>query len=322
MIDDARTRGPIDALSVLTAHFAALFGHEPDAETLAHYQKTLDLDRNALIPLLVESSRESARTDLPTQVNLLTHGYCGNPVGFVHMMKTAGTSFTAALNVAVGLEPAVRNVGVVEPLAERASIWPYLAGHSHQSAFPDGFRLVTVVREPRVRLLSYYAAHHFHSQSAGEPRVAFDTDEHLGDVLTMTPDEWLLSTAPTELMAAYFLDQSRLTDLALGGNVEPRDFYSAVSRLDAMAWSEEPSSMIQAIQKVTGRRVRIPRLNVTAQPWDETRPISADLLDAVTEPDRMFLEAAIDLGLLPRRSRNVEDAELAAQASRLGFTLE
>ena len=308
---------PADRLVLLVDHFTRLYGRSPDAASISYYSEALKVDPKSFLEILVENSKAA----VPIQVDQLTDGYCGQPIGFIHMMKTAGTSFTSALSSGVGLQPVVRSYGTTESPLNVASLWPFIAGHSHLQSFPDGFRLVSVAREPRVRLLSLYASIHFHTRKEGDFQAADLAENSLQTVLSVSPDEWLIDSAVKELMAAYFLSDDDIAQIAMGQSVGIEQYVRPLAKLDGMAWAEDQFGLVRLIERVTARRVDIPRFNVTARTWDSARPISRDLLEAVAAPDRELIEAAIGLGLLPRRSKKAEDDELIAQASRLGFEL-
>lgn len=318
MSDVLATQSATNPLAVLIQHFTMLFGVVPDEASVAYYKDALERDPQAFAAILIDNSRAA----VPIQADLQTANYCGSPVGFVHMMKTAGTSFTAALSEAVGVSPVVRSIGTDELPPQRSSIWPYIAGHSHIGAFPDGYRLVTVVREPRVRLLSLYASIHFHTSAQGDFTSEDLVDNSLKSVLDMDPNTWLMESASRELMACYFADHRLHQRLHNRLALEPSDFVAPLARLDAMAWAEDTFGMMRVIERVTGRRVEIPRYNVTHRPWQRNRPVSRDLLGAICAPDRMLVDVAVDIGLIPTRSAAADEAELEAQAVRLGFDLE
>lgn len=279
-------------------------------------------------------SEEFALMRLPHLMANASRGWCGRYLFFMHVPKTAGTSFRLALTHSAGL-PAVttyRHIGELDRTEfDRISFWPLFIGHGHIDYFPSQHRGLTVVREPRSRYLSMYRW----SQNEGrgphlmDPAVRSRIDSTSKAALQLTFGDWLRA-GPRQSAASYFASGSPVQAERFVRTAPDAEVHAAVSRgaarIDHAAWAHDRDGMITAIREATGDpEPQLPELN-DFKPRKENalqRIDARDLadLDDCVRRDRLLIDALVARGVLPPLAPTTADALFEATVSRLGFSL-
>jgi hypothetical protein len=264
------------------------------------------------------------------------------PLFVLHIPKTAGTALRLALESAMGL-PALMFTDVAELLGgERYTgnaetfkplpreSWPLLSGHNHLDDYPPGHLGVTLLREPRSRILSLYrfttgpqyldwseVTLGSENRARVARRAGLDFAKFLDDGYPYEemPSHWWLmhghgADGPEDVRAVS--DDEVLESVRVG-----------VTRLRAAAWQHRAGDIAHLVQRVAGRAGDIARANVT--PHDgQTIPLTAKALarlDALVATEMKVFELLGELGVLPRLTASQAEMLFERTARKLGFTL-
>lgn len=271
---------------------------------------------------------------LPHLMAQASRDWCGQYLFFLHVPKTAGTSFRLALTSSCGT-PAVtlyRHIGEVDPSEyPRIAFWPLFIGHGHIDDFPEPHRGLTIVREPRSRYLSMYRQH----QNSGRGPHLFDEEVRTRlaavaeEALSMPFGGWLragLRRSSASYFSAGFKGKPERFIRTAPVN-EVRDAVATgVSRIDAAAWSHDHVGMLHAITIATGDvKPQLPELNAYSQRRENTpQAITlADLTDLneCAARDQLLIDALVARGLIEPLSSSQADDLFHTTAERLGFRL-
>jgi hypothetical protein len=337
---------PIDA-DLVNALYRGVLRREPGAieiNNLINALSNAGSVEHALKDML--SSHEFGVMALPDLINSYVSRVPDNPVFFLHVPKTAGTSFRLALSDSMGV-PAfllyVRSSWQGFGRDATMRFWPLWAGHGGVSAFPQTHRGVTVFREARSRTLSSFRqqqkelATGDHDGAITLRRAQFGLQPRKSLAVQAGFSKWV-SGSRTSL--EWFID-TPLKDGAHLWNglpsekflksLSPSEVRSSVSRslsrFDAAAWAHDSDAMVRAIGLSTGiEKVSPPgRENqFESAPSVETiRLTSADLkhLTRIAQTDQILISVAVEKGLIPPLDPDFADAEFEKTAQRLGFIL-
>jgi hypothetical protein len=292
------------------------------------------------------SSHEFGVMVLPDVINGYVAGVPDKPVFFLHVPKTAGTSFRLALSDNMGI-PAfllyVRTSWLGFGENDAMNFWPLWAGHAAISAFPQTHRGITIFREPRSRMLSNFRQHQreFATEDPNGPRnerfAKFNMDRRQRVTVLDGFSKWV---SISRSAVQWFIDTPR-TEGAYLWNGRPTGKYidslsptqvrqsltRSLLRFDAAAWSHDSEAMEAAIRRVTKVHSIAPieRQNqFEPLPDAETTHLtSEDLahLNRIADDEKLLLNLAVDRGLIPPIDSDFADAEFENTAQRLGFVL-
>ena len=302
---------------------------------------TFDLLRD-----MIESD-EFVQQILPGLVATRTEFSAPNPVFFLHLRKTGGTSIRKAISKALGVPALNLYQAWPGPDRFRHSFWPYWAGHADVGYFPSTHRGITVFRESRSRMLSRYRQQE--ARSASGVRHGW---EYSGHPLPRRPKpanfySWLHSrsgrgsgsTALHFSIVRHFLpfagaqgprelaneEVNRLGDL-------PRSYIDSaleegMKRFDAAAWLHDEAGLLGAISQITGSTVTsLPKEN-TFESKQYEYPIvrltreDHTVLKSVAEADAQVTTVARRQGLINPLRQSEADELFEHSASRLGFEI-
>lgn len=316
----------------------------PEIEGLRSALSTAGSIEHALKDML--SSREFGVMVLPDLINSYVTRAPDNPVFFVHIPKTAGTSFRLALAETMGVPAFPLYVqSTWQGFAQVATMqfWPLWAGHAGVSAFPETHRGITVFREPRSRILSQFRQQQreFETRDPNGPANArfakFNTERQFRVTVKdgfsrwvstyRSAMQWFIDTPHTQ--GAHLWD-GRPSESFLK-SLSPSDIRvslsRSLSRFDAAAWVHDADAMAQAISHVTGVDAVAPlgRENeFRSAPYADTVCLTSADLDHLNRNalnDHILFDIAVDRGLIPPLDPDFADAEFERTAERLGFIL-
>lgn len=286
-------------------------------------------------------SEEFAAQILPSLVATRTAMSCREPIFFLHVPKTGGTSIRLAIGDAIGV-PSF-NVYNRWPTPDRTShrFWPYWAGHAQADFFPEGHVGITMFREPRSRLLSLYR-----QQEALRSQEVRHGWEFRGPALNskraMTPfPQWLRGVLDggRPLLLSFFMPTPQPVPGRLRLPAESRELIRrgrselveglriTFRRFEAAAWIHDPAGVGAAIARVAGSPpARLPRENTFESKQYGHQLITLtgedrEHIDRLAELDRIVISVAQELGLIGRLEGSIADDLFETTARRLGFQL-
>ena len=292
------------------------------------------------------SSHEFGVMVLPDLVNSYMTRAPDNPVFFLHIPKTAGTSFRLALAETMGVPAFLLYVHSTWQGFGRVGamgFWPFWAGHAGVSAFPQTHRGITVFREPRSRLLSAFRQEQreIATDDPNGPINARYADFSMVRTVGVTAEDgfsrWIggsRSEIPrfidTPLTEGAYLWDGRPTAKYFQ-SLSPSDVRSSLtrslSRFDAAAWAHDSDAMSRAISRVTNvpAAPSLGRENeYRSAPFAETVRLTPEDLANINrnaQRDQILFDISVELGLIPPLDKDFADAEFERTAERLGFVL-
>jgi len=319
--------------------FQGALGRSPLKSELAQWNPG---HSTALDPMdLVNALRvtEEFHANLVTLASMEMRKVPDSGIFFLHVPKCGGTSISFALSEALGLRALSlrpfqgRGLGAVLPVLNPGMYdrWPLQTGHIHLDFFPPSFSGFSVVREPRTRLLSLYrfvSSRSYQQQNEvdGNKREAVTSFQwrKKGPSMILWPGAdtsstgngsfaWMFASGLSSPEAFESADrQARVKALSLG-----------LDRLQGLAWLHDSSGVESLLHSVTGRPVNLGKENVTVGVADEaTWTLNEEFmrrLDAMVEWDWIFLNMAIEKGLLPDFPRDKANESFMHSAQQMGF---
>lgn len=312
---------------------------EVEALTLA-LNKSGDVKR-ALQDML--SSHEFGIMMLPDLVNEHIARIPPKPLFYLHVPKTAGSSFRLELSDALGVPAFLlyfgrswSGFGNDAPM----HFWQFWAGHAGISAFPETHRGITVFRETRSRILSSYRQQErdppglktgnrkFYDEAS---QIAFSRRVTAADPFSVwlsfrqSAINWFIP-APADVDSTMWhgVPRRQYIDTLSSKEIHTR-LDQSLSRFDAAAWVHDPQAMRDSIRLVTGREFESgSRRENVFSPMELTKPTTLsrdDLrqLDRIAADEKLLISLAVDRGLIPPISKEKADEEFENTAKRLGF---
>jgi hypothetical protein len=289
------------------------------------------------------SSHEFGIMMLPDLVNEHISRVPKQPLFFLHVPKTAGTSFRLDLSDALGVPAFLLFIHSSWPgigQDDTMNFWPFWAGHAGISAFPETHRGITVFRETRSRVLSAYRQQEreilFQSGSPVQFYEESSQIAHSRGITAAQPfSQWLRfrrSAALWYLPAPAEPRFHRWNGVATSkylDTLSTRELRSALTksltRFDAAAWAHDEVAMRDAIRRVTGgtgvaatRRENVFGTVETTKPTILSRE-DLEFLDQLALEENLLINAAVERGLIPPISKEVADEEFETTAKRLGY---
>jgi len=276
---------------------------------------------------------------LPGLVVTRTQFRAPEPVFFLHVPKTGGTSVRLALGEAIGV-PAINVYGAwPTPDTVLHRFWPYWAGHAQVDLFPATHVGFTLFREPRSRILSMYRQHQF-LRSAHRLPHGWNHPEPPRPLKRPLPfDRWLTSSREQQRLSivGFYLPSATPTPdrrpspehvqhALRRPSVELlADLGRTLGRFRAAAWIHDNPAVARAIGEVAGREPsRIPRANVAEDNLPDPAPVRLDstamsVIEEAARVDAHVHAVAEDQGLIPALDRDRADELFYASAQRLNF---
>jgi hypothetical protein len=328
----------------IIALYEGVLRRTPEPDEIAGLQKALNKSgdvKRALQDML--SSHEFGIMVLPDLVNEHIRQVPSQPLFFLHVPKTAGTSFRLDLSDALGVPAFLLFIHTSWPgfgRDETMHFWPFWAGHAGVSAFPATHRGITVFREPRSRILSAYRQQERELLLRDGPPTRFYEESSQmafsrGITAAQPFSEWLKfrrSTAAWYFPAPEDPAHRRWNGVpgvqfmnALTARELTTGLEQSLARFDAAAWAHDQPAIRDAIQQMTGtvipaetRRENVFRTVETTKPTTLTADDLQHLNRLAAEEELLF-SIAIDRGLIPPISTETADEQFEATAKRLGY---
>lgn len=337
---------PLDP-ELIGALYRGVLGREPAAAEIDNLLRALsnaESVERALKDML--SSHEFGVMVLPDIVNSYVSRATECPIFFLHVPKTAGTSFRLALSDTVGIPAFLLYVRTSWlGFGENASMnfWPLWAGHAGVSAFPETHRGITVFREARSRVLSAFRQQQREFET-GDPNgptnarfAQFNMDRLKRPTVKDGFSRWVTGPRHT---TPWFIDTPRKDGAYLWDGRPSAEFLKSLStsevrlsltrslsRFEAAAWVHDSDAMNQAISRVTNVNSAAPlrRENeFRSAPFTDAIRLTSDDLKHIkrnAHNDQLLLDIAVERGLIPPLDSDHADAEFERTAQRLGFVL-
>lgn len=276
---------------------------------------------------------------LPGLVVTRTEFRAPQPVFFLHVPKTGGTSVRLALGEAIGV-PAINLYGAwPTPDTVLHRYWPYWAGHAQVDLFPETHVGLTLFREPRSRILSMYRMHQFlrsgnrlpHGWNHPGPRRPLSRPLPFDRWLTSFREEQRLSIVGFFLPSATPAPDRRPSPEHVQRALQRpsaellADLGRTLGRFRAAAWIHDNPAVARAICDVAGREPsRIPRVNVAEDNLPDPAPVHLDsalmsVIEEAARVDALVFSVAEEQGLIPALDRDRADDLFHAAAQRLNF---
>lgn len=289
-------------------------------------------------------SREFSEMILGSLVAKSTKNWNGKKFFFLHIPKTAGTSFASALYDLSGV-PAIQAYGRVGTIdrqdLKRYTFWPYLSGHALLEDFPETHRGITVFRDTKSRILSKYRQQQsLLTSHRPRPERIESWKARKKFARSATFSEWLHSKegqafgCMRRFIPRGFWKKQVLT------NLRSYDFRSpeiitileqSIARFDSISWCYSSDEMIDSIKnlfQVTNlngydfpkkntyeAKRKYQKMNSTAYIGD----CDLEILEHARESERILFEIAHEQLGLPLLSREEEDYHFDKTMKRLGF---
>jgi len=289
-------------------------------------------------------SEEFAVQILPGLVVSQT-GFKGKePVFFLHVPKTGGTSIRLLIGQSLGV-PAINIYHAwSSPDKVAHAYWPFWAGHAQLSFFPESHTGITLFREPRSRVLSLYRQQQAEKHSTGG-RHGWTYDGNASRRKSVSlPDfsDWLplRYKAGTATAFSFFIPSEEFPCPRTKSKSElknlmhlPEKEISALigkglDRFSAAAWIHDSKQVLEAVEKVSGTHVSdLPHENSFESKDIEysqqiiTRSALA-ILEDVYYRDSLLTSEAQRRGLIRGMDREEADGHFEKTARRLGFQIK
>lgn len=328
----------------IIALYEGVLRRTPNGDEITTLQRALNSSgdvKRALQDML--SSHEFGIMMLPDLVNEHLTRVPPKPLFFLHVPKTAGTSFRLDLSDALGVPAFLLFIHSSWPGIghdDTMHFWPFWAGHAGVSAFPSTHRGITVFRETRSRVLSAYRQQEREILlQDGSPTQFYEESSQIafsrGVTAAQPFSDWLrfrrsaaawYLPAPAEprfrrwngVATGKYLDTLSTRELRAG-------LETSLARFDVAAWAHDDSAMRDAIRIATGatsnsatRRENVFTTVETTKPTILTRE-DRQFLDQLAVDESLLVNAAVDSGLIPPISKDVADEEFETTAKRLGY---
>lgn len=337
---------PLDA-ELVKALYRGVLGREPAPPEVEGLQRALSNAgsvEHALKDML--SSHEFGVMVLPNLINSYVGRVPDNPVFFLHVPKTAGTAFRRALTDTMGIPAFQLYVhSTWQGFGRDATMrfWPLWAGHAGVASFPQTHRGITVFREARSRVLSSFRQQE-RELVTGDPNgpkntrfTNFNPQPEGNFSVSDGFSKWVRGARDT---VGWFIDTPHV-DGAFLWNGQPSGEFRAslsraelrlslsrsLSRFDAAAWVHDSGAMIRAIGQITGVESVVPLGHENQyrplSDGESIRLTSDDLaeLNRTADSEKVLIDIAVDLGLIPPLDPDFADAEFERTAKRLNFVL-
>ena len=329
---------------LVRAAFRAILRREPSDKEVTVLRLSLLAGPDAHFHFLrtMIDSEEFKKQILPGLVSETTH-LLANPVFFLHIPKTGGTSMRELIGELLGVPSINLYKAWSSPSKEGHRFWPYWAGHAQVSCFPPEHKGITFFRDTKSRLLSQYRqqmtftggtkrTHGWNYPNAADRRVRekkavpfsiwiesfYATGRGSVDVyLAENKSLSGLRRTPNEVQQLFRTDESDLKSLLKSG----------LSRFTSAAWIHKEADVRDAIKAVTGQEVAsLPRKNTykaksLAAPKVPLTAADLKILDYLEKRDDLAFEIAEDLGLVNRLPREEREKLFEKSAKRLDFEL-
>jgi hypothetical protein len=337
---------PLDA-DLIKALYRGVLRREPGATEINNLINALSNAgsvEHALKDML--SSHEFGVMVLPDLINSYVNRVPDKPIFFLHVPKTAGTSFRLALTETMGVSAFLLYVHTTwQGFGRDATMqfWPLWAGHGGVSAFPQTHRGITVFREARSRTLSSFRQQQKelitgdHDGTLSLRRAKIGLQHPKSRTVEAGFSKWVTGSRTA---LTWFIDTPHTDGAYLWNGLPSHKFLKSLSpsevrhslsrslsRFDAAAWAHDSDAMVRAIGLSTGVEAVSPmgRENEFGPaPGVETiRLTSTDLeqLNRNARYDQILIDIAVDQGLIPPLDPDFADAEFERTAQRLGFVL-
>lgn len=259
----------------------------------------------------------------------------GRCVAFAHIPKTAGTSVTWALAETIGVPPMTfydRNR--TRPRAMRdVAYWPLFSGHDFSVLdAPSTHFAMTVLREPRSRLLSLFRQH-----ESGQFRSAYDGHLKRRPPRTRESDgswaAWLVRSLDRPSFARTLREPgvppsaSNYRALMDTTGWESR-LSPGAARVDGVAWAHRSEELQAMLNTAAGGAVTLGRRNVRVGDGEVAPPrvriSAADLrqLEAMAAIDMRVASVLHDQAGLPPLEPEEADRVFEETVERLNFEVD
>ena len=211
----------------------------------------------------VIDSREFNEMVLGSIVAKNTQIWNGKYIFFMHIPKTAGTSFNNALYQLYPF-PAIQTYGregsINKKDLNKYSFWPLLSGHANVEDFPETHRGVTIFRDTKSRILSQYRQQqsylrtHYLRQERIEPQAARTAFARNNDFSTWLRErvECRYSSIKRFIPRDYWAENIHsFIDCTNWNSPDIKMHISkSLGRFDACAWCYKSSDMHEALMKI------------------------------------------------------------------------
>jgi len=269
----------------------------------------------------------------------------GKKVFFLHIPKTAGTSFSEVLYSMYPIPPiqAYGRVGTVDRHElKNYSFWPVLSGHADVEDFPESHRGITIFRDTKSRILSKYRQRQsFHSCHFTRPERKESRLANKDFARKHTFSDWLNKniTQPNSLIVLHkFIPREYLDNHIKRGFNQwhapeiKSQILRSLDRFDACAWCYNSADMISALKVLLNTDVicnplSFPRNN-TYQSKKHDKVLrniqylgkqDLECLEQARLAESILYQLAHDKLGLPLLDKHKEEDEFNKTMKRLGF---
>jgi hypothetical protein len=290
----------MDELKVLKEVFVSLVNRSPSSEEI-------ELFINAGVDTSDGKSIKTALLDSPERLYFNANELWQRCLGtglrstfFLHLPRTGGTAFTAALSEVFGIPAMLVQDGLNGvPIHAHGNVkWPIKTGHVPIDNIEDGVQIVSIARDPRTRLLSQFR---FMQNSTAKRTKSLGFEKFI--------EEFGSELNPLGLGdgAAMFAERKNMNncdwpDIPVR---KRREFLlRGMSRIAKMAWNESETQLQEMIRFVGGKDSKIARHNQSASLGgfvDEAQVVASKNLKkiiAIVGMEMEYIEAGLDIGVL------------------------
>jgi len=261
------------------------------------------------------------------------------PVFFLHIPKTGGTSMRELIGDALGVPSINIYDGWLRPSVGHG-YWPYWAGHAQVSFFPESHKGITFFRDTKSRTLSRYRQLEKGISNGQIHGWSYPRSRGKRKKEIMPFSVWLDFIEDNGIRSLeYYLAENKKVVTPEMAPKESREFRnldiaerriqleSGMSRFSCAAWIHKENDVRMAISRVVGKPVdSLPRHNTFESKdfsYSDIVLTESDLktLKLLEERDELVFKIAADLGLIQLLPRDENESLFEKTVSRLKFKL-
>ncbi len=277
--------------------FIGTMGRDPSIEEIKAWDKVLpDTGYEKLLSASLKISDEFIESLAKKSYNIWELSE-SNKLFFLHIQKTGGQALEMALRAKLGF-PALtlhRQRSQIQP------VWPVIKSHTPIVFAPTGYKIITVVRNPLIRLFSYYRF-----QNSNNPLKNPNSVEEEHSPVGSKFSEWIYAMDGKNTGASFaWMLCSDVSDPAIFLNLTNREkirkLKSGIKKLDFATWTGQYDLPDKLFGNIRMNDLEVKKYNFTNMTNESVIEIDRtlkDKLDEILEFDYTAIELLQKYGKL------------------------